>query len=185
MPPRRRFVTRRGAVDAWGCRGDLDQGDARRVAVFPVVRPPVKPWRFGANDLVQSAMRSGRLRSGIIVGARLLRTDSPPRTSEVGAMNVVMRPNAIATTMTTNRVLLDWVAESANLCRPDQVYWCNGSAEEKRRLLERAVLEGVLIPLDQRKRPGCYLHRSDPRDVARVEHLTYLCLPTKAETGPT
>ncbi len=87
--------------------------------------------------------------------------------------------------MTSNRTLLDWVAEMARRCQPDQVVWCDGSEQEKRRLTEEAVSTGVLIPLNQKKRPGCYLHRSNPNDVARVEHLTFICTPTKDEAGPT
>ena len=100
-----------------------------------------------------------------------------------------MNPNvetvAWGTTMTSNRHLLDWVGEMARRCRPDQVVWCDGSEQEKRRLTEQAVSEGVLLPLNQKKRPGCYLHRSNPSDVARVEHLTFICTPTKEEAGPT
>ena len=92
-----------------------------------------------------------------------------------------MNPNvesvAWGTTMTRNRQLLDWVGEMTRLCRPDQVVWCDGSEQEKRRLIDQAVSDGVLLPLNQKKRPGCYLHRSNPNDVARVdwsEHLPKL-----------
>ena len=67
---------------------------------------------------------------------------------------------------------------------PDRVVWCDGSEEEKARLTADAVSKGILIPLDQDKLPGCYLHRSDPGDVARVEHLTFICTPTREEAGP-
>ncbi len=71
------------------------------------------------------------------------------------------------------------------MTRPDRVYWCDGSAEEAKRLTEEAVTAGVLLPLSNSTRPGCYLHRSNPNDVARVEHLTFICTPTKDEAGPT
>ena len=71
------------------------------------------------------------------------------------------------------------------LCKPERVVWIDGSEEEKARLTEEAVKEGVLLPLNQNKLPGCYLHRSNPNDVARVEHLTFICTPTKDEAGPT
>ncbi|HET9252447.1 MAG TPA: phosphoenolpyruvate carboxykinase domain-containing protein, partial [Candidatus Eisenbacteria bacterium] len=71
------------------------------------------------------------------------------------------------------------------LCQPDQVVWCDGSEAEKRRLTQHAVDTGILIPLNPKKRPDCYLHRSHPNDVARVEHLTFICTPTKEEAGPT
>ncbi|MHB0971607.1 MAG: phosphoenolpyruvate carboxykinase (GTP) [Thermoanaerobaculia bacterium] len=85
---------------------------------------------------------------------------------------------------TTNSQLLAWVDECAKLCKPDRVVWCDGSEEEKERLTALAVETGILIPLNQEKLPGCYLHRSDPADVARVEHLTFICTETKEEAGP-
>jgi len=86
---------------------------------------------------------------------------------------------------TTNPHLLSWVEEMAKLCKPDRVYWCDGSPEERKRLTAEAVESKVLIPLDQKKWPGCYYHHSNPNDVARVEHLTFICTPTKEEAGPT
>jgi phosphoenolpyruvate carboxykinase (GTP) len=85
----------------------------------------------------------------------------------------------------SNRQLLDWVAEMASLTKASRVIWCDGSEEERHRLTEQAVATGALIPLNQTKRPGCYLHRSNPNDVARAEDLTFICSPTKAEAGPT
>ena len=78
-----------------------------------------------------------------------------------------------------------WVDEMAALCTPDQVVWCDGSESERARLTEEAVKTGVLMPLNQDKMPGCYLHRSDPSDVARTEHLTFICTQTEEEVGPT
>ena len=86
---------------------------------------------------------------------------------------------------TTNPHLLAWVDEMARLCKPDRIQWCDGSAEERKRLIEQAVAQKVLLPLDQKKWPGCHYHHSNPNDVARVEHLTFICTPTKAEAGPT
>ncbi|MFM8410769.1 MAG: phosphoenolpyruvate carboxykinase (GTP), partial [Alphaproteobacteria bacterium] len=83
-----------------------------------------------------------------------------------------------------NQKLEAWVAEMAKLTRPDRIHWCDGSEEERERFTREAVEQGILIPLDQKKRPGCYLHRSNPNDVARVEHLTFICTKTKAEAGP-
>jgi phosphoenolpyruvate carboxykinase (GTP) len=91
----------------------------------------------------------------------------------------------VTTPLTKNPHLLAWVEECARLTKPDRVVWCDGSEEEKARLTKHAVDTGVLIPLNQEKRPGCYLHRSSPSDVARVEHLTFICTPTKEEAGPT
>ena len=86
---------------------------------------------------------------------------------------------------TKNPTLLAWVEEMAKLTQPDAIVWCDGSEAEKARLTELAVANGILEPLDAKKRPGCYLHRSSPNDVARVEHLTFICTPTKHEAGPT
>lgn len=86
---------------------------------------------------------------------------------------------------TTNRHVIRWVEEMARLTQPDRVVWCDGSEAERRRLTEEALRVGILIPLNPKKRPGCYLHRSNPNDVARVEHLTFICTPTKEEGGPT
>ncbi len=83
-----------------------------------------------------------------------------------------------------NRALAQWVAETAQLTQPDRIVWCDGSEEEKRRLTQEAVAGGVLIPLNHSKRPGCYLHRSNPNDVARSEHLTFICTPDKDGAGP-
>ena len=63
--------------------------------------------------------------------------------------------------------------------------WCDGTAAEKARLTEEAVAQGIIEPLNDEKLPGCYLHRSNPNDVARVEQLTFICTPTKDEAGPT
>ena len=90
-----------------------------------------------------------------------------------------------ATTLTRNKALLDWVRDCAALCQPDRIVWCDGSEAEKERLTKHAVDTGVLIPLNPAKRPGCYLHRSNPNDVARVEHLTFICTKTKDAAGPT
>ena len=86
---------------------------------------------------------------------------------------------------TKSRALAEWVAECAQLTQPDHIVWCDGSEAERQRFTEQAVREGVLIPLNQTKRPNCYLHRSNPNDVARSEQLTFVCTPTKEEAGPT
>jgi phosphoenolpyruvate carboxykinase (GTP) len=81
--------------------------------------------------------------------------------------------------------LQSWVDEMVHLCEPDQVVWCDGSEEEKARLTQQAVEAGVLIKLNQDKLPGCYLHRSNPNDVARVEECTFICTRTPEAAGPT
>jgi phosphoenolpyruvate carboxykinase (GTP) len=84
-----------------------------------------------------------------------------------------------------NRALSDWVKEVAALTKPDVIVWCDGSEAEKERLTRQAVAEGILIELNQKKRPGCYLHRSNPNDVARTEQLTFVCTPKQIDAGPT
>ncbi len=93
-------------------------------------------------------------------------------------------PN-VSTNLTTNTHLLKWVEEMAVMCEPDSIVFCDGSEEERLRLTEYAVSKGILQPLNQEKHPGCYLHRSNPNDVARVEHLTFICTPNKEDAGPT
>jgi len=83
-----------------------------------------------------------------------------------------------------NRAVTEWVDECARLCRPDQVVWCDGSAEERERLTRQAIAAGELMELNQEKLPGCTLHRSHPNDVARTEGLTFICCPKKEDAGP-
>ncbi len=84
-----------------------------------------------------------------------------------------------------NHNVRQWVEQCVTLCKPDQIYWCDGSETEKHRLLKRGVDEGVFIRLNQEKLPNCYLHRSNPNDVARSEHLTFICTPGEDMAGPT
>lgn len=87
--------------------------------------------------------------------------------------------------MTKNKKLQNWVEEAAALCQPDSIYWCDGSQEENDRLCEELVQKGTFVRLDPEKRPGSYLARSDPADVARVEDRTFICAKTPLEAGPT
>ncbi|HXE77682.1 MAG TPA: phosphoenolpyruvate carboxykinase (GTP) [Rhodanobacter sp.] len=77
-----------------------------------------------------------------------------------------------------------WVAEAAALAKPDAVHWCDGSQAEYDALIADMLQSGTLIELNQDTHPGCYLHRSNPADVARVERLTLVCHPREADAGP-
>jgi phosphoenolpyruvate carboxykinase (GTP) len=86
--------------------------------------------------------------------------------------------------MTTRlSALQDWVDSVARLTQPEDIHWCNGSESEYKRLVNQMNRTGELVELDQETYPHCYLHRSHPSDVARVEHLTYVCTKTKADAG--
>lgn len=87
--------------------------------------------------------------------------------------------------MGTNSSVKQWVNEMVKLCQPDRVVWCDGSEEEKNRLTTEAFRTGELIELDQDKLPGCTLHRTAANDVARTEHLTFICTRKEEDAGPT
>lgn len=86
---------------------------------------------------------------------------------------------------TRHHDLLAWVEEIRQLCQPDQVVWCDGSAEEDQRLRQLMVNSGSAIRLNEQKRPNSLLVRSDPRDVARVEKRTFICSRSPDDAGPT
>ncbi len=89
------------------------------------------------------------------------------------------------TATTTNEEVVKWVTEVAELTKPDAVHWCDGSQEEWEQLTAEMVEAGSLIPLNKDLRPGSFLARSHPGDVARVEDRTFICTERPEDAGPT
>ena len=86
--------------------------------------------------------------------------------------------------MTSNKALADWVADTARHTEAERIHWCDGSDAEYQRLVAEMLKSGSLLELEQKDFPRCYLHRSSPSDVARVEHLTFVCTRNEADAGP-
>ena len=87
--------------------------------------------------------------------------------------------------MTTSLpALRDWVQSVAAITLPENIHWCDGSDSEYKTLIQMMTKLGSLIELNQKEYPDCYLHRSDPSDVARVEHLTFICTKKQEDAGP-
>src|SRR6187402_97796 len=84
----------------------------------------------------------------------------------------------------TLEALNRWVDEVARLTEPAAIHWCDGSDDENRKLIAAMERDGTLIALNPDTHPNCYLHRSNPSDVARVEHLTFVCTRSKEDAGP-
>jgi phosphoenolpyruvate carboxykinase (GTP) len=97
----------------------------------------------------------------------------------------VMETTATAIPQTNHKRLLEWVEEVAGLTEPQEIHWCDGSAEEYELLCQRLIDAGTFRRLSDAKRPSSYLAFSDPGDVARVEDRTFICSATEEEAGPT
>ena len=90
-----------------------------------------------------------------------------------------------ASALTKNEAVLQWMEEMAAMTQPDKIVWITGEEEQLEALRAQAVEEGILIKLNEYKLPGCYLHRTDPDDVARVEDRTFICCEREEDAGPT
>ncbi|MBP1685569.1 MAG: Phosphoenolpyruvate carboxykinase [Deltaproteobacteria bacterium] len=80
--------------------------------------------------------------------------------------------------------LEQWVEETAQHTRPKNIHWCDGSEAEYNKMIADMLASGTMLELNQKAYPNCYLHRSDPSDVARTEHLTFVCTSAKEDAGP-
>src|SRR5580692_4486841 len=88
------------------------------------------------------------------------------------------------TLATMNHDVSAWVQEAARLTQPQTIYWCDGSEAEFETLKRELVTDKQLLPLNAQSFPGCVLSRSHPSDVARVEHLTFVCTKNREDAGP-
>ena len=93
-------------------------------------------------------------------------------------------PHTLASLSDVSKSVADWVAGVTELTQPDRIHWCDGSQMEYQRLRGELVARGELRELNQKTFPDCFLARSDPSDVARVEHLTFICTQSKEDAGP-
>jgi len=78
-----------------------------------------------------------------------------------------------------------WVEKATQRTKPERIHWCDGSDGDFNRLISIMIDDGTVLPLNSTSYPGCYLHRSNPNDVARTENLTFICTRTKDDAGPT
>jgi len=100
-------------------------------------------------------------------------------------MNIFNKTNVPLDSWTKNKSLQTWIKEMAELCRPDNIWLCDGSQQEYDGLCQKMVEAGTMIRLNPDKRPNSYLCRSDPDDVARVEDCTFICSLKEEDAGPT
>src|SRR5580692_3563563 len=102
-----------------------------------------------------------------------------------GPMKTVMTETAIAAPPTTNKHLIRWVEKMAELTQPDRIHWIDGSQAEYDFLCDQLVKAGTFTKLNEKLWPGCFLARSSPNDVVRVEDRTFICSLSKDTAGPT
>src|SRR5690606_21493585 len=128
-----------------------------------------------------------QLTTRLTIGAPMSVLANPRRTRLVAELvsDVTAESTAPAAPHGPQQDVRAWVASVAELTQPDEIVWCDGSADEKQRLIDEMLAAGTLVRLDQQKRPGSYLARSDPDDVARVESRTFICSEREEDAGPT
>jgi phosphoenolpyruvate carboxykinase (GTP) len=100
-------------------------------------------------------------------------------------MKTVVTETAIAAPPTTNKHLIRWVEKMADLTQPDRIHWVDGSQAEYDFLCDQLIKAGTFTKLNEKLWPGCFLARSSPNDVARVEDRTFICSLSKDTAGPT
>jgi phosphoenolpyruvate carboxykinase (GTP) len=101
------------------------------------------------------------------------------------AARMVLRAGDMTSAAPSNAVLCSWVQNVAAHTQPSRIHWCDGSDEERALLEREMVATGSLLELDAKLHPRSFLHRSDPTDVARTEHLTFISTPREVDAGPT
>ena len=84
---------------------------------------------------------------------------------------------------TNNKYIISWIDDMAKMCSPDRIVWIDGTDEQAEILRAEACSTGEIIKLNEEKLPGCYLHRTAPNDVARVEGRTFICTKSKEDAG--
>jgi phosphoenolpyruvate carboxykinase (GTP) len=93
-------------------------------------------------------------------------------------------PNAFVPLAEVSREVASWVTQVAELTGPDRIHWCDGSPAETTRLRNELIARKELAPLNEKTFPDCYIAYSHPSDVARVEHLTFICTKNQEDAGP-
>ena len=178
-------------------RSKTDRGHGPRA--YPRAQPGRRAGRRVQAARARSAPRGrrheGRGRRRVALGAGVGATDTFLKRGTDAAIcgsmhppeqTLELRPHVSKTTVPTrNRALIEWVEEVASRTQPDDVHWCDGTAEEYDALARVLVEAGTFERLDEAKRPNSYLALSDPSDVARVEDRTFICSESEDDAGPT
>lgn len=125
-------------------------------------------------------IRRSKISTPLRETVRVERDADPNEPLESGAMINVLAPQ-----ITGSKALADWVEQIAQVTKPDRIHWCDGSEKENAELTKQMLADGTLEAINPDAHPGCYLHRSHPSDVARTEHLTFICSESEDDAGPT